>query len=136
MLGAGDAKENAARLARKNRASRPLVFAMERAYSSSAHERDVGLGRGWSHSLAWSLVRHRRSLEVHAPFGDPVRHPLVPDEEMLTRSARSARSTTTARRARPVRTARSSSPTSRRVGEGPRHRPCNPATTTLRVPAS
>ncbi|KYF94380.1 hypothetical protein BE17_18880 [Sorangium cellulosum] len=62
----------------------PLVFALQRAYSSSAHERDIGLGHGWSHSLAWSLVRHRRSLEVHAPFGAPVRHPLAPDQETLT----------------------------------------------------
>ncbi|WP_437562775.1 DUF6531 domain-containing protein [Sorangium sp. So ce542] len=62
----------------------PLVYALQRAYSSSSHERGVGLGHGWSHSLAWSLVRHRRSLEVHAAFGAPVRHPLEPDQETLT----------------------------------------------------
>ncbi|MGK4005433.1 DUF6531 domain-containing protein [Sorangium sp. So ce1036] len=62
----------------------PLVYSLQRAYTSSAHERDLGLGYGWSHSLAWSLVRHRGSLVIHAPFGEPVRERLARDQEMLT----------------------------------------------------
>jgi hypothetical protein len=36
----------------------PLVFALKRGYSSFANERDIGLGFGWSHSLAWSIEVH------------------------------------------------------------------------------
>lgn len=35
----------------------PLVFA--RSYSSTARARDVGLGHGWTHSLAWEVEVHR-----------------------------------------------------------------------------
>ncbi len=50
----------------------PLVFALKRGYSSFAHERDIGLGFGWSHSLAWSIELRRRSLVIAAPFREPV----------------------------------------------------------------
>ncbi len=49
----------------------PLVFTIERSYSSFARARDVGLGFGWSHSLAWSIEVRRRSIEVQAPFLEP-----------------------------------------------------------------
>ncbi|WP_434044354.1 MULTISPECIES: RHS repeat-associated core domain-containing protein [Sorangium] len=40
----------------------PLPLVIERTYSSSARDRDVGLGVGWTHSLAWQLLVRRGSL--------------------------------------------------------------------------
>ncbi len=51
----------------------PLVLALERAYSSFAVEEDVGLGWGWKHTLAWTLVERHLTLEITPPFGAPVR---------------------------------------------------------------
>lgn len=45
----------------------PLII--ERSYNSLAHERDVGLGFGWSHSLAWELEVRRISGKVWGPEG-------------------------------------------------------------------
>jgi RHS repeat-associated protein len=45
----------------------PLII--ERSYNSLANERDVGLGFGWSHSLAWELEVRRRSGKVWGPEG-------------------------------------------------------------------
>ncbi|EYF00234.1 DUF6531 domain-containing protein [Chondromyces apiculatus] len=43
----------------------PLVIA--RSYSSSSRETDIGLGFGWTHSLAWALEERRRTLYIHQP---------------------------------------------------------------------
>lgn len=50
----------------------PFVFPLQRAYSSFACERDVGLGPGWSHSLAWSIELRRRTMVIRPAFGEPV----------------------------------------------------------------
>lgn len=42
----------------------PLPLVIERTYSSSARDRDVGLGFGWTHSLAWQLLQRRGSLRI------------------------------------------------------------------------
>ncbi|WP_437754826.1 RHS repeat-associated core domain-containing protein [Sorangium sp. So ce1389] len=42
----------------------PLPLVIERTYSSSARDRDVGLGFGWTHSLAWQLLLRRGSLRI------------------------------------------------------------------------
>ncbi|WP_437600542.1 RHS repeat-associated core domain-containing protein [Sorangium sp. So ce590] len=42
----------------------PLPLVIERTYSSSARDRDVGLGFGWAYSLAWQLVLRRGSLRI------------------------------------------------------------------------
>ncbi|CAN98052.1 MULTISPECIES: RHS repeat-associated core domain-containing protein [Sorangium] len=42
----------------------PLPLVIERTYSSSARDRDVGLGFGWTHSLAWQLLQRRGSLHI------------------------------------------------------------------------
>ncbi|WP_433926976.1 RHS repeat-associated core domain-containing protein [Sorangium cellulosum] len=47
----------------------PMLFELRRSYSSFARERDVGLGAGWTHSLAWEIELRRRTLIVHAPSG-------------------------------------------------------------------
>lgn len=51
----------------------PLVLALQRAYSSFAVDRDVGLGWGWNHSLGWAITRRRNALEIAPPFGVPVK---------------------------------------------------------------
>lgn len=43
----------------------PIDLAFRRSYSSTAAERDIGLGFGWSHSLAWQIEVGRRSVTVH-----------------------------------------------------------------------
>ncbi|WP_437620333.1 RHS repeat-associated core domain-containing protein [Sorangium sp. So ce1151] len=47
----------------------PLPLAIERHYSSAARDRDVGLGFGWSHSLAWEIEQRRRTVRVWNPEG-------------------------------------------------------------------
>jgi RHS repeat-associated protein len=42
----------------------PLPLRIERSYSSSNHTRDIGLGPGWTHSLAWQVIESRRSVTV------------------------------------------------------------------------
>ncbi|WP_437598899.1 RHS repeat domain-containing protein [Sorangium sp. So ce590] len=42
----------------------PLPLVIERTYSSSARDRDVGIGFGWTHSLAWQLLLRRGSLRI------------------------------------------------------------------------
>ncbi|MEZ4307511.1 MAG: RHS repeat-associated core domain-containing protein [Polyangiaceae bacterium] len=61
----------------------PHVLSLQRAYSSFAAHRDVGLGWGWSHSLAWTLVQRRGTLEIAPPFREPVRVPLMKVGEVL-----------------------------------------------------
>jgi len=50
----------------------PLVFELKRSCSTFAIERDVGLGFGWTHSLAWELEVRRRTMTVHLPTGTSV----------------------------------------------------------------
>ncbi|WP_437940344.1 RHS repeat-associated core domain-containing protein [Sorangium sp. So ce341] len=47
----------------------PLPLIITRAYSSTARSRDVGLGFGWTHSLAWEVEVRRRSVRVWRPEG-------------------------------------------------------------------
>ncbi|MGK4000189.1 DUF6531 domain-containing protein [Sorangium sp. So ce1024] len=42
----------------------PLPLVLLRSYSSYARERDIGLGHGWSHSLAWEVELRRRSVRL------------------------------------------------------------------------
>jgi RHS repeat-associated protein len=42
----------------------PLPLRFDRIYSSTARERDVGFGPGWTHSLAWEIVEFRRSVAL------------------------------------------------------------------------
>ncbi|APR79219.1 Rhs-family protein [Minicystis rosea] len=42
---------------------------IERSYISGAAEQDLGLGFGWSHSLAWRIETRRRTLVVRRPNG-------------------------------------------------------------------
>ncbi|WP_437601959.1 RHS repeat-associated core domain-containing protein [Sorangium sp. So ce590] len=42
----------------------PLALLLERVYSTAAADRDVGLGYGWSHSLAWEVHARRRRVEL------------------------------------------------------------------------
>lgn len=42
----------------------PLPLVVMRAYSSGARRRDIGLGFGWSHSLAWSIETTRSVFRV------------------------------------------------------------------------
>jgi hypothetical protein len=48
---------------------------IERSYSSSQAEEDVGLGFGWIHSLAWTIEEARRSLRVIEPSANPTKAP-------------------------------------------------------------
>src|SRR6478736_4089596 len=42
----------------------PLPLSIRRTYSSASVSRDVGMGRGWTHSLAWHIDLGRRTVEV------------------------------------------------------------------------
>lgn len=42
----------------------PLPFSFRRKYSSNLHQRDVGLGFGWTHSMAWELLVRGRKIEI------------------------------------------------------------------------
>ncbi|EYF04960.1 RHS repeat-associated core domain-containing protein [Chondromyces apiculatus] len=68
----------------------PLLFELRRSYSSFSRERDIGLGAGWTHSLAWEIELRRRTLVVHAPGGAPSTHdiPLVGAEIALSSGGR------------------------------------------------
>ncbi|WP_438003444.1 DUF6531 domain-containing protein [Sorangium sp. So ce321] len=51
----------------------PLPLVIQRSYSSQACDRDIGLGRGWSHSLGWEIEERRRSVLIHTPWGPPIK---------------------------------------------------------------
>lgn len=51
----------------------PLQFAIERSYSTASVDTDVGLGPGFSHSLAFSIEERRRTLRVNQPSAAPTR---------------------------------------------------------------
>jgi RHS repeat-associated protein len=55
----------------------PLPLVLERQYSSSAVLRDVGLGFGWTHSLAWRVTTTRRLTQVWTEEGISVDFPLL-----------------------------------------------------------
>lgn len=42
----------------------PLTFVIERTYDSARRDHDIGLGFGWTHSLAWQLHAGRRRLQL------------------------------------------------------------------------
>ena len=53
----------------------PLPFELYRRYRPTAAERDVGLGGGWIHSLAWSLEVMRRGVVVWTGDGRRIELP-------------------------------------------------------------
>ncbi|WP_437876260.1 RHS repeat-associated core domain-containing protein [Sorangium sp. So ce513] len=73
----------------------PMPLELWREYRSSASERDVGLGPGWSHTFAWSIEVRRRTLTLWKGDGASVELDLpeiggsVPmnDGWLLTRTA-------------------------------------------------
>ncbi|MEM6790080.1 MAG: RHS repeat-associated core domain-containing protein [Myxococcota bacterium] len=50
--------------------SGPLPLLIDRSYSSSVADVDLGLGYGWSHSLGWTIVERRRTLRILQPGAD------------------------------------------------------------------
>ncbi|MGK3969997.1 RHS repeat-associated core domain-containing protein [Sorangium sp. So ce118] len=48
-----------------------LPLRIERSYSSETNDLDLGLGFGWSHSLAWAIEERRRTLRVVEPHAAP-----------------------------------------------------------------
>ncbi|WP_433928187.1 RHS repeat-associated core domain-containing protein [Sorangium cellulosum] len=50
----------------------PTDLDLVRVYNSNAAARDVGLGHGWAHALAWSVEVHRKRATVWQPDGKPV----------------------------------------------------------------
>jgi RHS repeat-associated protein len=50
----------------------PIVLTLSRSYSSAMAERDVGLGFGWSHSLAWELEVSSSAVTVSTGDGRAV----------------------------------------------------------------
>ncbi|WP_437591077.1 DUF6531 domain-containing protein [Sorangium sp. So ce1000] len=48
-----------------------LPLRIERSYSSETSDVDLGLGFGWSHSLAWAIEERRRTLLVLEPHAAP-----------------------------------------------------------------
>jgi RHS repeat-associated protein len=71
----------------------PLPLVIERAYSSTARDRDVGLGFGWTHSLAWEVEQRRRTVRVWRPEGTfmPGPRPAQGSPVVLEEGARLAR---------------------------------------------
>jgi YD repeat-containing protein len=53
----------------------PNLFAIERRYDSAAIRRDVGLGPGWTHSLAWEIEVRRRTLRLSMGDGAQIEFP-------------------------------------------------------------
>lgn len=50
----------------------PITLAVLRSYAQSRRTIDVGMGWGWTHSLAWSIVERRTEVVVREPFGATV----------------------------------------------------------------
>ncbi|WP_437659352.1 RHS repeat-associated core domain-containing protein [Sorangium sp. So ce1182] len=61
----------------------PLPLVIERSYSSAVRERDVGLGFGTTHSLAWEIEERRRTMIVWTGLGTYVELPRVAEGEGL-----------------------------------------------------
>jgi RHS repeat-associated protein len=58
----------------------PLHFAIYRSYDSTRRDRDVGLGHGWSHSLAWQVDVGRRRMHITNGLGHTWELPVVAAE--------------------------------------------------------
>ncbi|WP_437994053.1 RHS repeat-associated core domain-containing protein [Sorangium sp. So ce145] len=56
----------------------PLPLQIVRSYGSQARGRDVGLGFGWTHSLAWAIELRRRTTIVVTADGNEEEFGLVP----------------------------------------------------------
>ncbi|WP_437950815.1 RHS repeat-associated core domain-containing protein [Sorangium sp. So ce296] len=72
----------------------PIPLVIERSYSSETRDVDLGLGFGWSHSLAWRIEERRRTLRVLEPNAAPTtadvpepEHPVALPCGRLTRHA-------------------------------------------------
>lgn len=50
---------------------------LDREYSSANRKHDVGMGAGWTHSFAWSLVRKRDRMVVRTGRGQVVELPSI-----------------------------------------------------------
>jgi RHS repeat-associated protein len=50
----------------------PLPFSFRRKYSSNLHQRDVGLGFGWTHSMAWDLQVRGKKVTVWDESGTEI----------------------------------------------------------------
>ena len=46
-----------------------FALRIDRSYSTARRTRNVGMGWGWTHSLAWEMHRHGRTLEVRDSLG-------------------------------------------------------------------
>ncbi|WP_441293044.1 RHS repeat-associated core domain-containing protein [Sorangium sp. KYC3313] len=62
----------------------PLPLEIARAYYSTSTERDVGLGLGWCHSLAWDIEIGRRSITVWSDQGLGLEFDLIEEGEGTT----------------------------------------------------
>ncbi|MEJ7735060.1 MAG: RHS repeat-associated core domain-containing protein [Polyangiaceae bacterium] len=47
----------------------PMPLEIERTWASTNHDRDVGMGWGWSHTLAWEVEVFARFVRVHRDDG-------------------------------------------------------------------
>jgi RHS repeat-associated protein len=56
----------------------PLPLEVTRIYSSTAAQRDVGLGFGWASSLGWEIEVERRRVRVWNEQGMPIDFPVLP----------------------------------------------------------
>ncbi len=56
----------------------PLPLTLERLYSSSLRDRDIGLGYGWTHTLGWTIEVGRREVIVWTAEGIAIDLPLPP----------------------------------------------------------
>jgi YD repeat-containing protein len=73
----------------------PLGVRVVRRYSSTASERDIGLGYGWTHSFAWAVEVRRRTIVLFTDTGAAVTFDAFdeqgagvgPDGWILTRDA-------------------------------------------------
>lgn len=61
----------------------PLPLDIARSYSTSACDRDVGMGHGWTHSLAWEIEEHRRHVDVWNDRGMRIQFDLSSGDEAL-----------------------------------------------------
>lgn len=52
----------------------PLPFSFRRKYSSNLGHRDVGIGFGWTHSMAWELLVRGKLIEVWNENGSKIRY--------------------------------------------------------------
>lgn len=55
----------------------PLPFVWSRVYSTTAADRDVGLGFGWSHSLSWEIEVRRHAIVVWSDEGIATHFPMI-----------------------------------------------------------